>query len=329
MRMRPRVVASALAAALAGVVVAVAVGSAGAAPQTVTLGSTNPDGAVTNNFPLCAGSIHCTYLPFSNVATPELQVPFDGTITSFALNSNANGSSVELRVLRPAGGGTYRAVGSSPPETPSVPGVNTFAVSIPVKAGDVLGLDDASDRLMFAFPDSPYIGAYFNPPLVDNSTAASPSSLNNYKLLLQAVVQASTTTTGTTGSTGTTTGTNTNPTPPSLTNVKQSHGRWQRGSKLARFASASKPPIGTTFSFNLSESGTVHFVFKQQQCGARCTRATLSYTANAGAHKLSFQGRISSKTRLPPGPYKLAITATSPSGLSSTASTLSFTIVAG
>jgi hypothetical protein len=40
-------------------------------------------------------------------------------------------------------------------------------------------------------------------------------------------------------------------------------------------------------------------------------------------------GRVARKKRLPPGHYKLTITATSAAGLSSTASTLSFTIVAG
>jgi hypothetical protein len=314
-----------LAAGVAGALVALALGgSAGAAPQTVTIGSVSPDGASMTNFPSCSGSTHCTYIPYAD-ATPELTVPFDGTVTSFSLNSNANGKPVELRVLRPTGPGAYTAVRSSPDETPTQAGVNTFAVSLAVNAGDVLGLDDQSDRLMFAAPDSPYLTFYYNPALADNSTLAPSGNTSGYKLLLEATVVQSTTTTTTTGTTGTTT--NTNPqTPPQLTNVRQSHRRWREGTKLAKFASGTQAPVGTTFRFNLSESATLQFVFRQQRCGHRCAHGALNYSAAAGARKLTFQGRISHKKRLRPGRYKLTITAFS-AGLTSTPQTLRFTIV--
>jgi hypothetical protein len=282
--MRKRLIGSALAAGAAGVVAAAAVGIAGAAPQTATIGSTNPDGAATTNFLPCSGSTHCTYVPYAN-ATPELQVPFDGTVTSFSLNSNANGHSVQLRVLRATGTGGYTAVATSPAETPTQTGVNTFTVSLPVKSGDVLGLDDQSDRLMFAAPDSPYLTYYYSPALADGTTAPPTGSVSNYKLLLEATVVQSTTTTGTTGTT-----TNTAPpTPPMLTNVKQSHRRWREGKKLARFASGTAP-VGTTFRFSLDQPAKVKFAFKQQRCAHKCAKGVLSHAFTAGAHKLFFQG---------------------------------------
>ena len=84
-----------LVAGLAGAAVAIAVGTAGAATQTATLGSTT--GTPSAN--ICVASINCTYVPFSNVSVPELQVPFDGTVTSFSVNAGSSGGAVQLRVL--------------------------------------------------------------------------------------------------------------------------------------------------------------------------------------------------------------------------------------
>jgi hypothetical protein len=320
---KPRVIASMLAPGAAGAVVAVAVGAAGAAPQTATLGSTTG----SPNANICFAMITCTYVPFSTVANPELVVPFDGTVTSFSVKSMNTSGSVELRVLRPAAGGQYTGAGTSAAEplTVASPGVNTFSVSLPVKAGDVLGLDNDSSALIFEQPDSPNITAYYQPGLGDGQTAAPNNNQTNYRLLLSATVTATTTTTGTTSTTGTTT--NTNPPPrPTLTNVSQAHGRWREGSKLAKFASVSAAPVGTTFRLTLSVAATVKFAFKQQRCGHRCAHGTLSYSATAGAHKLRFQGQISRKRRLRPGHYKLTITATA-GGMTSAPQTLRFTIV--
>jgi hypothetical protein len=322
--MRKRSIAALLAAGAAGVAAAVAVGSAGAA-NTVTLGSTSGD-PMGN---ICVATINCTYVPFSNAAAPELQVPFDGTVTSFSINSNSSSGSVKLRVLRPSGGGQFTGVGTSTAE-PLASGLNTFTVSLPVKAGDVIGLDNDSSALLFDVTNSTPLTAYYEvPSLADGATAPPNHTQMGYRLLLSATVTASTstTTTGTTGTTNTTTSTNP-PTPPQLTNVKQSHRRWREGTKLAKFASGTAP-VGTTFRFSLSEAARVRFAFKQQRCGHRCAKGTLTHSLSAGAHKLSFQGRISRRKRLPHGRYKLTITATSAAGLRSNASTLSFTIVPG
>jgi hypothetical protein len=311
-----------LAAGVAGALVALALGgSAGAAPQTVTIGSVSG----TPSMNICGGSINCTYVPFNNVSDPELSVPFDGTVTSFSISSNSSTGTVKLRVLRPASGGQFTGVGTSAAE-PLAAGVNTFTVSLPVKAGDVLGLDNDSSALMFDTSSATPITAYYELPSLADGTTALPNqpARTGYRLLLSATVQASVTTT-TTGTTGTTT--NTNPqTPPQLTNVRQSHRRWREGTKLAKFASGTQAPVGTTFRFNLSESATLQFVFRQQRCGHRCAHGALNYSAAAGARKLTFQGRISHKKRLRPGRYKLTITAFS-AGLTSTPQTLRFTIV--
>ena len=133
---------------------------------------------------------------------------------------------------------------------------------------------------------------------------------------------------------------------PSLTGLSQSHRRWRLGNGQARFAVASKPPIGTTFQFTLNEAATVRFAFAKLlpghgKCGTRtrpthrlkaCKRSvpsgSLSFSAGAGPHKLSFQGRLTRKKKLKPGSYVLTITATNAAGQQAN-STLSFTIVPG
>jgi hypothetical protein len=323
---------TALLAAIAGVGLAIAIGSAGASTQTVTLGSTS--GTPSQN--VCAGSLDCTYAPFSNVSTPELQVPFDGTVTSFSVNSGSSSNTVELRVLRPASGGQFTGAGTSPAE-PLSGGVSTFAVSLPVKAGDVLGLDNASDALLFDNTDPTAVTAYYElPPLADGSTAA-PNHRSDYRLLLSATVQSSgTTTTGTTTTTTTTatttTTTTTTPTTatgvrPVLTNVRQSHRVWREGDKLASFARTLRSPVGTTFSFKSNEPARVSLTFKQQLAGRKLPRGALSFSAHAGANKVRFEGRISKHKQLKPGRYALIITATNAAGQRSNRATLSFTIV--
>ncbi len=117
-------------AAAGAVAVATWITTAGAATQTVTLGSTS--GSPSAN--ICLAMVDCTYVPFTGGSNPSLQVPFAGTVTSFSVNAGSAGGSVELRVLRPTGGGQYAGEASSLPRTLST-GMNTFTISLPVQAG--------------------------------------------------------------------------------------------------------------------------------------------------------------------------------------------------
>jgi hypothetical protein len=151
-----------------------------------------------------------------------------------------------------------------------------------------------------------------------------------------------TTTTTTTMTTATTP-------PPTITGVSQSHRRWRAGSNAARFAAAAKPPIGTTFRFALSENGTVRFAFAQlvpgrkvngscvprtaanrnrTACKRPAARGSLLFRASAGAHKLTFQGRLPRAGQLKPGTYTVTMTATNATRQWAT-SALTFTIIPG
>src|SRR5437660_10980639 len=138
----------ALVAAAAGGGLAIGVGSAGAngaAPTTTTLGSTTG----TPNQNICSAGFDCTYVPFASAANPGLEVPLNGSVTSFSVNSGSGGppATVELRVLRPAGNGKFTGAGTSPME-PLSTGGNTYSVSLPVQAGDVLALDNSTSALL-------------------------------------------------------------------------------------------------------------------------------------------------------------------------------------
>jgi hypothetical protein len=137
--------------------------------------------------------------------------------------------------------------------------------------------------------------------------------------------------------------------PPSLTGVSQSHRRWRLGGNLARFAAASKAPVGTTFQFTLNEAATVRFAFakllpgrnvngtcvaqnqrnrRHKACQRSVPSGSLSLSAGVGLHKLFFQGRLTRTEKLKPGTYALSITATNAAGLGAT-NTLAFAIVPG
>jgi hypothetical protein len=340
MRVRSLCVVASLLAAAAGLTVALMVASASMASQTVTLGSTS--GTPSANICFAA----CTYVPFTNVSNPGLQVPFDGNVTTFSINAGSSGGSVELRVLRPAGAGQYTGTGTSPSETLSI-GVNTFPVSFPVKAGDVLGLDNDSSALMFDTSDTTPFTAYYEPNLADGGTAVPTQIQPGARLLLSATVEATTTATKGTG-TGTTPTTTPAGTPGLLTAVTQSRWLWRLGSGLAVFSSASGPPVGTTFSFVLNAQASVRFSFTQRvsgrRVGGRCVARTqrnrrqracartvvsggLAFGGHPGPNKVAFQGRLSRSKKLAPGPYTLTVTATGQANQRSQPASLAFTIV--
>lgn len=321
----------------AGVGLAALVGSAGAstpaAAATTTLGSTT--GTPSQNINACNSPITCTFVPFSSAANPSLRVPFDGTVTSFSVNAGSAGGTVELRVLRPAANGQFTGAGTSPTETLAA-GPNTFTISLPVKAGDVLGLDNATAALMFdTSTANPVFTAYYQPALANGSTGTPGNNQTGYRLLLSATVTSSGTTT-TTGGTTTTTGANGTTTvtvtktataPPIIGNPTQSHSAWREGTKLASFARKRRAPVGTTFAFGLSTASRVKFAFSQRVGARKLLRGTLSFAGHAGTDRLFFQGRLSRTRRLSKGRYTVLMTATNNAGSSRPAS-LSFTITA-
>jgi PASTA domain len=168
-----------------------------AGAETVTLGSTAGNPTVN----ICSTGVECTYLPFNNVYTPALVVPYDGTITSFAINSGSAAGTVKLRVLRPAAGGRFSGAGTSA-AAPLTGGVQSVATSLPVRTGDVLGIENDSEALLFDAGSATTFTAYYQLPALGDGASAAPSNIRYPSRLLLSAVLTYTPPTGGGGNTG-------------------------------------------------------------------------------------------------------------------------------
>jgi hypothetical protein len=134
---------------------------------------------------------------------------------------------------------------------------------------------------------------------------------------------------------------------PAVTGLSESASRWRRGHSLPHISSVGAP-LGTTFSFSLSEPATSTFTFTQRMAGRRahgkcaapspgnahgskCKRTvvvgSVGIAGKAGLNKLRFQGRLSGAKTLKPGAYAVSVTASDAHGLKAVSQSLSFTIV--
>lgn len=160
-----------------------ATGSAQA--STVTVGSVFPPGATPTAF----GQVQT----FFNTALPEkganLASPVNGAIVRWRVQG-AEGGPFRLRVLRPNGSGAYTAVGTSNPATPSGTGLQTFSANLPIRAGDLIGVDPSNDtdKIGVAEVAGAGYGFVFPPPL-DSATVAPSGTVDGKEVALSAEVQ--------------------------------------------------------------------------------------------------------------------------------------------
>jgi hypothetical protein len=117
-------------------------GSAGAV--SVTLGQTGFSGSSGGGASGCLTFSGCSF-SFSQTAVPQsgtvLVAPTDGVITSWRIVGSAGGDGeLRLRVIHPAGGGQFAGAGASAPAT-ALDGVAANATSLPIQAGDYVGVD--------------------------------------------------------------------------------------------------------------------------------------------------------------------------------------------
>lgn len=166
---------------------AVALFAAGAAQaRTVTVGSVLPPGAT--------GAPFEAVQTLFNSALPEkganLVSPVNGAIVRWQAQE-LKGGPFQLRVLRPNGSGAYTAVGTSNAVTPSGPGLQTFTANIPVKAGDLIGIDptNAADEIgvVSAVPGAG-VGFIFPPPF-EGATVPASGGKSGQEIALRAEVQ--------------------------------------------------------------------------------------------------------------------------------------------
>jgi PASTA domain/IPT/TIG domain len=152
---------------------------------TIAVGSVLPPGSTATEF----GQVQTLF----NTALPEkganLVSPVTGTIVRWRLQ-DAEGGPFYLRVLRPNGSGAYTAVGTSNPATPSGTGLQTFTANLPIRAGDLIGVDpsNAGDKIGVAEAPGASYGFIFPPPF-DAATVAPSGTVAGKEILLNAEVQ--------------------------------------------------------------------------------------------------------------------------------------------
>jgi len=138
-----------------------------------------------------------------------------------------------------------------------------------------------------------------------------------------------------------------------VTALKLSPTRFRRGSRAATIAAGKHAPkklaSSTTISFALSRAASVQFGFEaahsgvlvghscsapsaRHRLGRRCTRfarlaQTLKLAAHPGLDKVTFDGVLSTKSRVPPGSYRLVLIATSGASKVTAAQHPSFTLL--
>lgn len=134
-----------------------------------------------------------------------------------------------------------------------------------------------------------------------------------------------------------------------LSNLSETARTWRESTALAHVSTKTKGlPIGTRFSFELSEAATVTLTFtrslggrrvgkkcvapsKHNQHARHCTRTVVAgiykLAAGRGLTTIRFYGRLSKYEKLSPGAYTLEAGATAASGQHASATALHLTIV--
>jgi uncharacterized repeat protein (TIGR01451 family) len=169
---------------LALVTVLAALVPCGGARAATTVGSDLTKAATAT---VCGPAVSCTY--FTGDATtgaPAAVAPFDGVVVRWRVKSATAATGTRLRALRPAGAGKYVSAGLDDPHALQI-GTNAFAARLPVKAGDVIGIDDSSSAKIFASPVP--TAAYYFQPLGAGSVAQAPAKQSSRELLLSADIE--------------------------------------------------------------------------------------------------------------------------------------------
>jgi hypothetical protein len=117
--------------------------------------------------------------------------PVDGVVLRWRKRGNFQGGPFRLRVVRPAGSG-FVGQGSSAPVTPASDGIESFPTLLPIKAGDLIGVDSSGKNDAVGV-GSAQIGTGLGiavPPLSEGGAARTvPLNSDSYELQINADVQ--------------------------------------------------------------------------------------------------------------------------------------------
>ena len=180
-----------------GLLMLAATGLAGAA--TVTVGS-----PLTLKFGGALGSSPSGTWANSVLTEPGAHTtsPVDGAVIAWTMTGNYSANKpFELRVLRPGEGGAYTAVGTSAAEKPSG-GTQTFATDLPIKAGDLIGLNVNESGYIGQVEVAGGLVVDWFPKFGEGATLAPPYKAEKSELGFNATVQPAPTISAVSAATG-------------------------------------------------------------------------------------------------------------------------------
>jgi hypothetical protein len=157
---------------IAAVAVVLALLVPGAQANTVVVGSqlTTPGFSLEVFGPLA--TVTNSALPAPMTAAS----PVDGTVTNWSVIGSGQ---LTPRVIRPTGGGTYTGAGTGTPKGATSGGVSgPFQTSLPIKAGDLFGVDGQSPAQLAIAPNASATNLYFEPALANGAGAVAPVGTN-------------------------------------------------------------------------------------------------------------------------------------------------------
>jgi acyl-CoA hydrolase len=139
----------------------------------------------------CLDSGGCTFVPTSIAGAPVV-VPFNGVLVSWSAQVPVGGSAVDLRVLRPADGGTFTGRSTVTGATPDANGRLTSAARVRVSAGDLIGVDLANGEELGVVGHASFDSTShtFGPRLGTSETRAPDfTDSDDFEMLFNAVVE--------------------------------------------------------------------------------------------------------------------------------------------
>jgi IPT/TIG domain len=115
------------------------------------------------------------------VSDPEARAvsPVDGAVVRWRLGPQSGGASYSLDILRPVGAGAYVLAATSTSHLAATAWTEVFPTNLPIKAGDLIGLNVQASTLPLILSAVPVAGSAqysWDPALTDSTPASAPKT---------------------------------------------------------------------------------------------------------------------------------------------------------
>lgn len=157
------------------------------ASASVTIGSDLTQAPFEYSF--CASK--CTWTQTA-LAGRTVLAPSDGVLVRWRVSANGASGPLAIRVMRPGTGTNLTGVATGPNVATTTAGISVFPTRLPIKAGDVLGIDFDSTNTAGIKPatgDPSTLALYHAPALADGVTAAATNPNVGTELLLNGDIE--------------------------------------------------------------------------------------------------------------------------------------------